>query len=177
MLRILAVLLTVAALAGCSSKAGAPQAAAPTATPTPSSFTIQGVVKATPATFSDITGQAQSDACRDYKLESAQVIVKNESGTILATGSTGANARPKPTEPPADEQADVRQHGLIGASKQAVQDEYDFALAYDSCLVTFTATVPRANFYQMTIGTHAAPTYSFDQMVQMGWAVSLSLGR
>jgi len=44
-----------------------------------------------------------------------------------------------------------------------------------TCITTFKATVPRALFYQMTIGTHGAPTYSFDEMQKLGWKVTLSL--
>jgi hypothetical protein len=40
---------------------------------------------------------------------------------------------------------------------------------------SFTLNVKRAEFYQIKIGTHGGPTYTFDQMQQMGWHLTLTL--
>jgi hypothetical protein len=44
------------------------------------------------------------------------------------------------------------------------------------CKTNFSTTVAKANFYQVKIGTHSGPTYSFDEMQQNGFILTLSLG-
>ncbi len=44
------------------------------------------------------------------------------------------------------------------------------------CSVTFTVDVPKADYYQIKIGTHAGPSYSFDEMESNHWRLDLSLG-
>jgi len=43
------------------------------------------------------------------------------------------------------------------------------------CRVQFQSPVPVAKFYQITIGTHSAPSYSFDEMHSRSFAVDLDL--
>lgn len=43
------------------------------------------------------------------------------------------------------------------------------------CEVTFKASVPDAKFYQVTIGTHGAPSYSHSDMERKKWTLGLSL--
>jgi hypothetical protein len=44
------------------------------------------------------------------------------------------------------------------------------------CRVTFTVQdVPKANFYQVTIGTHGGPSYSYSEMKSNNWTLDLSL--
>jgi hypothetical protein len=44
------------------------------------------------------------------------------------------------------------------------------------CEVTFTIEdVPRADFYQVEIGTHGGPSYSYAEMQQANWDLQLSL--
>jgi hypothetical protein len=44
-----------------------------------------------------------------------------------------------------------------------------------SCAVDFATEVPKATFYQITIGTHGGPSYSFEEMQNMDFTVALSL--
>jgi hypothetical protein len=44
------------------------------------------------------------------------------------------------------------------------------------CTVNFRIPdVPKASFYQITIGTHGGPSYSYSEMKAAGWSVDLSL--
>jgi len=90
------------------------------------------------------------------------VTVKNDAGTIMATGTTSANVAPMPTPLPLSvSTANIRAYEAAG----------------NACIATFALSVPRAQFYQLTIGTHGAPTYSFDDLQQRGWKVELSRGQ
>ncbi len=45
------------------------------------------------------------------------------------------------------------------------------------CVVTFTIEdVPKASFYQIRIGSHDGPTYSYADMKAAGWTLQLTLG-
>jgi hypothetical protein len=47
----------------------------------------------------------------------------------------------------------------------------------NGCKVTFTVDdVPKASFYQIQIGTHGGPSYTYEEMKSRGWQVDLSLG-
>lgn len=43
------------------------------------------------------------------------------------------------------------------------------------CEVQFSGYVGRAKMYQLTIGTHHGPAYTFDEMQQMRWNLDLHL--
>ncbi len=43
------------------------------------------------------------------------------------------------------------------------------------CVVTFEVEVPKASFYQVQIGTHGGPSYSFKEMEAVDWQMDLSL--
>jgi hypothetical protein len=55
------------------------------------------------------------------------------------------------------------------------------ATSFDSgsgpgCTVNFRVTdVPKASFYQITIGTHGGPSYIYSDMMAAGWNLDLSL--
>jgi len=44
------------------------------------------------------------------------------------------------------------------------------------CQVDATLVVPKASFYQLAIGTHEAPSYSFADLQARGFKVDLNLG-
>lgn len=45
------------------------------------------------------------------------------------------------------------------------------------CTVEFTISdVPKASFYQVTVGSHSGPSYSYQEMKSSGWRLDLSLG-
>jgi hypothetical protein len=60
---------------------------------------------------------------------------------------------------------------LIGSTTTGFDDR-DAA----QCSVTFAVDVPKADYYQFKIGTHAGPSYSFDEMESNDWQLDLSLG-
>jgi len=59
---------------------------------------------------------------------------------------------------------------LIGAASTGIDE------AGPGCKVSFAVAVPKASFYQIKIGTHSGPSYSFDELQSMNFHVDLSLG-
>jgi hypothetical protein len=56
-------------------------------------------------------------------------------------------------------------------------DVNDSANNFDKpCKVTFKIGVPKLPFYQISIGSHGGPTYTFNEMVRHNWHITLSLG-
>jgi len=45
------------------------------------------------------------------------------------------------------------------------------------CTVWFRIGLPKAKFYQLTVGSHGAPVYTFAQLKTMSWKVILVLGQ
>ena len=43
------------------------------------------------------------------------------------------------------------------------------------CSVSFETVVPKATFYQFTIGSHGGPAYTFEEMQDQDWNLDLSL--
>jgi hypothetical protein len=66
----------------------------------------------------------------------------------------------------------TNERGEIIGTTQTGSDTLNTATG---CEVAFDLTVPKAKFYDVTIGTHKGPSYSFAQMQQMGWKLTLSL--
>jgi hypothetical protein len=68
---------------------------------------------------------------------------------------------------------DVRdqQDRLIGSTTTSADNTSGGA----QCKVSFETKVPKATFYQITIGSHGGPSYSFEEMQAMGFNVELSL--
>lgn len=53
----------------------------------------------------------------------------------------------------------------------------DVSPDYNTCLVKFTVSnLPQVQYYQITIGTHGGPTWSFAQLVKDNWTEDLYLG-
>lgn len=67
---------------------------------------------------------------------------------------------------------DVRdQNGkLIGSSTTSGDEKPGFG-----CQVSFDVEVPKARFYQVEIGTHGGPSYSFEEMEAQNWQMDLVL--
>ena len=60
---------------------------------------------------------------------------------------------------------------LIGSATTS----FDFSSG-TGCTVNFSVPdVPKASFYQITIGTHGGPSYSYSEMKAASWSVDLSL--
>jgi hypothetical protein len=60
---------------------------------------------------------------------------------------------------------------LIGSTTTGLDDR-----GAAQCTVTFVVDVPKADYYQLKVGTHGAPSYSFAEMRSMDWQLNLSLG-
>jgi hypothetical protein len=46
----------------------------------------------------------------------------------------------------------------------------------DQCRVAFTIEdLPKADFYQVKIGTHGGPSYTYDELQSHDWELNLSL--
>jgi hypothetical protein len=172
-LTLLAAGTVCLALASCTSGAATPT------TPTPTTYPLRLSVSAAPQHG---TSGAYENACQTYRLEQAAVTVRDEHGTVIATGTTGANVRPEPTPLPDDERswlsttpAQAPSDAQKASRAEAFRDEDLRQRALHACLVTVTAAVPRAQYYQFLVGTHGTPAYGFDQLQQQGWAVDLAL--
>jgi hypothetical protein len=59
---------------------------------------------------------------------------------------------------------------LIGSASTGLDEDYTIG-----CSVSFEIEVPKAAFYQTTIGTHGGPSYSFAEMGANNWKLELSL--
>jgi hypothetical protein len=52
-----------------------------------------------------------------------------------------------------------------------------WATVTDECKVEFRIDdVPQSDFYQLKVGTHGAPSYTYDELNAQGWNLGLSLG-
>lgn len=91
--------------------------------------------------------------------ENSQVRITNEAGATIATAalSTGHT----------DIEAIVKRYSYGVPTKNAAA----------GCVFVFTATdVPNAKFYTVEIGDRKGLTYSYDEMVSMGWKPGFTLG-
>lgn len=94
----------------------------------------------------NITGTITAPDCSGgYNLENANVELKNESGELIGSASTGTNKN-------------------TGNNPDA-----------DCVVNFTIPDVPTAKFYQFHIGTHGAPSYSFAQMDAQSWHVDFTL--
>lgn len=64
---------------------------------------------------------------------------------------------------------------IIGATTTGVHE--DFSSTKFGCTTDFSLSVPKAAFYQVQIGTHGGPAYSFADMQANGWKLALTLGQ
>ena len=60
---------------------------------------------------------------------------------------------------------------LIGSGSTGINEDFG-----GKCSVSFQIeNVPKAEFYQFKVGTHGAPTYTYEEMQAQDWDLSLSL--
>lgn len=75
------------------------------------------------------------------------------------------------------EQANVvvrnQNNKVVGVATTSMNRNASHPLA--DCKVVWTVHVPKAQMYQMEIGSHGAPVYSFGQMQHHHWQVKLTL--
>jgi len=181
----IALVVLGALLAGCSGsgngKAPASNtvkaaAASPTPSPTPPpSYQIAALLTAT-------------KCGGGFNVTNASVVVRDEHDTVIGAATTGENVAPRPTPPPGalllyevngdpltrfrtdDDRAQV-----VRLTSQDYAAIAVWVAAVQLCQVKFFVNVPKAAFYQMTIGTHKSPTYSFDEMLAQGFRQELTL--
>jgi hypothetical protein len=82
--------------------------------------------------------------------------------------------------PPAGSADAARLSQLLPEEQRFLAQFEDLSKSIDrndqsACTATFSAKVPAAQFYQIKIGTHDAPTYSFDELRAKNFSVELSL--
>lgn len=159
---IIAVFLLSLLLAGCSSAANTTKqdqairdlqatiAALTAITPSPTaSPTPLPTPAPTPESFVLLGTISTVKGCDEVRIfTGTNVTVTNETGAIIgATVTMGQH----------DER--INSGGIM----------------LTTCNVSFSTMVPRAQFYHVKIGTHDGPSYTFDQMQQMGWMIALYL--
>lgn len=107
---------------------------------------ISIAASASPPADTLLRGTVTAPVCGGgYALVGAAVLVQDEHGTVIGSGMTGR----------ADTAADGT-HAI--------------------CTVHFAVPlVHKASFYQIHVGTHGAPTYSYDQLTVLGFRVDLTL--
>jgi hypothetical protein len=151
-------------------------AASPTPSPTPPpSYQIAAILTAT-------------KCGGGFNVTNASVVVRDEHDTVIGAATTGDNLAPRPAPPPGalliydmNGDYDTRtrtENEQAQAARFTSQDLAAIATwvaAVQLCQVKFFVNVPKAAFYQMIIGTHKSPTYSFDEMLAMGFRLELSL--
>jgi hypothetical protein len=93
-----------------------------------------------------------------YNIIDAAVTVRNEKNEIIASTTTTADDKARAVA------AVERSISELGRGQSGAE-----------CRVQFQSPVPVAKFYQITIGTHSAPSYSFDEMHSRSFAVDLDL--
>jgi hypothetical protein len=132
--------VAAAVVAGCGSAA-----------PAPVSATIHGVFKLRDG--SGISGSTISDSCTGFEgfddiRHGAQVVVKDQNGTVIGTGTL--------------------------SSGRTTRKLGDVAL---ECTFRFSVSgLPKATFYSIEVSKRGAQQYSYDKLVRSGWNAALSLG-
>lgn len=94
-----------------------------------------------------------------------QIVVKDNTGTIIATGALEQGKGVKP-----DMNAELlKLHEQIGTeSGRGTPLECKFAVTIEN--------VPKSNFYMIEIGRRRAMTYKAEELQQNNWKLELSLG-
>jgi hypothetical protein len=109
----------------------------------------------------------------------ALVVVLGTMGAVMAASSRTYELTGSLTAPSCDYPWDVAYADVT------VEDENGTVIATTAtasnlsslgCEVEFTADVPKANYYTVTIGTHDGPVYSFEELEQLDFELLLTLG-
>lgn len=157
--RVRRLTLTLVLLVGC---AGPVATAVPTPEPTPALATLSGSLTLTDseafARFDDDAElAARGEWCASQSTHGytdikvgTQIVVKDETGGILGTGSAIGG--------------EVRGGGTYDSER-------------DACVWTFTvAGLEDAEFYTVEAGRRGGPTYSRTDLETMDWTVALEIG-
>lgn len=158
----LALVAAIVALAACGAAPPSPSPSpSPTASPTPSPSPTPELLEIL-GTFtlnsgstevSLDTGYCSGTGGYDDIAPGLGVVVKDQSGTILATGALSF----------------LR---FDGASDPDLP-----GIGFGSCTFSFRIrSVPRATFYEVEVGHRGGLTYSYDELRQRSWHVELTLG-
>jgi len=90
------------------------------------------------------------DAYAMDSIQGASVVVRNANNRVIGAGTTST---------------------LVVSSADPTTSDYQFPY------VTFKVSVPKVKMYQIKIGTHDGPVYTFKQLVKSHWKINLSLGQ
>jgi len=128
------------------------------ATPTPSTHTLHGSISLTPddRDFSwELDKPCSGSGGYSDLAGGTQVVVKDGSGSIIATGHLNEGT---------------------GANPYVYKGTPDPEIV-DSCSFSFDVEgVPDSDFYSIEVGHRGAMTYSRAEMESMSWTLELSLG-
>lgn len=95
-----------------------------------------------------------------YDLLGAAVVVTDEHGTIIGSGTATGGYKPPVYSPGS--------HDSSGGPAPV-------DASHAGCTVTSQVRVPRATFYSVKVGTHSGRPYSYDDLQKQGWKLVLSL--
>jgi hypothetical protein len=130
---------------------------------------VAGVTATAGATFT-LHGTLQADDCASgSNIENASVEVKNENNKLIGNTTTSLNQF-GPLKPGDDTAAN---RAYLKAQDPARRNSLLAIMAY--CKVSWAAEVQRAQRYQIKIGTHEGPVYTFDQLQKLNWHLDLNL--
>ena len=158
----LGILLCLACGSGGNSPAsqgGQPATSARlTVVPTPTSYTLKGTV-------------TQHECMSLEKLSNATVTVRHESNELIASTVAMPDADTKQVFSEIDQL--LAQH--FAALQPIGPNDQLSKLDAGKCFLDFSATVPRAKFYQVQVGTYNVPPYSFDELQARNFSVDLTV--
>ncbi len=147
-----AIALTLVVIAGCGGGASSSVTDSPTSSPTADAHLISGqldlLLSGSFPSGRVCTGTNAGGGYDDI-VRGAIVTVKNENGTVIATGSLTAGT-------------------TVPAPKY-------YAATY--CQFSFMVDSPTAGFYTIEVSHRGGLTYSYAQLSANNWAVALTLGQ
>jgi len=148
-------LVTILAAVSLCAACGSPNATKTHET-VPTSYTLRGQLS---------TGLSRCyEPDRDNGIDGASVTVHNETGEVIGSAVT----IPDPQRKAAGD--------VYGASwLPSASAQYVGFINTNGCIASFSATVPVAKFYRISVGTLDGPSFSFAQMQAQNFSVQLSL--
>jgi len=195
MARLMAIMVTMMILVGCDAvSAFTPPPMTPTVAPTatPAAYKMVGSLR-TPSCFGgyntinsdvQIRDEANNIIARStttydgdanfllYDRANSQNDTEGAAmvlGTVLGTATSAGSAHPRLADwRRAKSERDRK------AEQTAVMRIFGGRAGF--CYVTFETDIKQVAFYQIRIGTHPGPTYSFDDLNKRAWRVELSMG-
>jgi hypothetical protein len=154
--------------------------------PTPVSYLLRGSITA-------------PDCASGYNLDGAPVTIRNERNEVIGSGPAQVTYQTQQAEqriaqaqaamqsatnqlvntvngPPSSPQDAVSRFRQANDAADAARRQYEQTASGFQCVAMFAVSVPEARFYQIQVGTHSGPSYSFDDLRTADFKLDLSLG-